>query len=184
MSCIRSHTFKPTWLKFGTKTPLYLLPNFQSCTPNPGVEGPKTGSRGLYRPNSTISSKNFAWQPWKWWDGQVRLGPRPYKGVQQPVKTQLGLLQIWSLDHFGREMGTHPERSVPMFGLGTPTPRVGGPKYGVPGSMQAKPGFARVGMLQRLCSGLGLCSGYWKCTGHSRPLLFGDKSAPRNVKWL
>ena len=34
---------------------------------------------------------------------------------------------------FGREMGTHPGRSVPMFGLGTPTPRVRGPKNGVPG---------------------------------------------------
>ena len=36
---------------------------------------------------------------------------------------------------FGREMGTHPGRSVPMFGLGTPTPRVTGPKMGFLGTI-------------------------------------------------
>ena len=50
---------------------------------------------------------------------------------------------------FGREMGTHPRSSVPMFGLGTPAPRVRGPKNGVPGSMQPKPWFAWVWMLQQ-----------------------------------
>ena len=31
---------------------------------------------------------------------------------------------------FSREMGIHPGRSVPMFGLGTPIPWVRGPKNG------------------------------------------------------
>ena len=46
-------------------------------------------------------------------------------------------------------MGTQPERPVPIFRMDTPTPKVWGPQNGIPGSMQAKPGIARVGMMQQ-----------------------------------
>ena len=36
---------------------------------------------------------------------------------------------------FGRELGTHPGRSVPMVGLGTTTPWVRGPKMGFQGTI-------------------------------------------------
>ena len=50
---------------------------------------------------------------------------------------------------FGREMGTHPGRSVPMFGLGTPTPRIRGSRNGVPGNNPSNyEWFAWVLMLQ------------------------------------
>ena len=36
---------------------------------------------------------------------------------------------------FGREMGTYPGRSVPMFGLGIPSPWVRGTKMGFQGTI-------------------------------------------------
>ena len=53
--------------------------------------------------------------------------------------------------NFGREMGTHPGRSGPMFGLGTPTTRVRGPKDWVPGYNLSK--------LSVVCLGLDVAAG-------------------------
>ena len=66
--------------------------------------------------------------------GQVRSDLTQVSGSWSKCKEGFCSHGLMAIEfEFGREMGTHPGRSVPMFGLGTPTPWVRGPKNGVPG---------------------------------------------------
>ena len=104
--------------------------------------------------------------PWKWGDrsGQTRFQTSPGCLAAGPSANRASAAMVpWPFRlKFGREMGTHPGRSMPM---GTPTPGSGGPKTRFQGTFTGP------------CSGLGLyrrfviCSGCWKCTGRSRALL-------------
>ena len=66
--------------------------------------------------------------------GQVRSDLTQVSGSWSKCKGASAAMVPWLFRlKFGREMGTYPGRSVPMFGMGTPTPWVRGPKNGVPG---------------------------------------------------
>ena len=138
---IGGHIVGPTVLKFGMEDHVYpweVIWYILFCPLGRGR--PKSGSGGPCSPNSA-----FLWKfhktkfeghpsPPKWGKGQVRSGPRPHQRclAAGPSSWEASAAMVpWPFRlKFGREIGTYPGRSVTLFGLGTPNPRVRCPKNG------------------------------------------------------
>ena len=102
------------------------------CLPPPGQGSQKRASGGLYSPNGAFLGKLYKIkveehpQYSRGRYGQIRslTSPRCPAGGPSATGTSAGMVPSLTGLKLGMEMRTHPERSMPMCGLGSPTPRV------------------------------------------------------------
>ena len=116
---------------------------FGMSTPTSGVRGPLSGAPTAQMVHfwDNFLKQKLKNAPVLVGAGQFRSGRKPNPGVWQVVQMQGASadMVLWlSKLKLGRQMGTHPERSMPMFGPGNPPPRVRGPYNGVQGSRSQK----------------------------------------------